>query len=59
MCYSIGMSNKERAKADEANRRARLYAITASGRRQLARERAAWDRMAAIIHTLLHRYARG
>jgi PadR family transcriptional regulator, regulatory protein PadR len=43
----------------EANRRARLYAITASGRRQLAREVAAWDRMAAIIHALLHGYARG
>jgi DNA-binding PadR family transcriptional regulator len=43
----------------DANRRARLYAITASGRRQLARERAAWDRMAAIIHALLHGYASG
>ena len=43
----------------EANRRARLYAITTSGRRQLAREVAAWDRMAAIIQALLHGYARG
>jgi PadR family transcriptional regulator, regulatory protein PadR len=42
----------------EANRRARLYAITASGRRQLAKEVAAWDRMAAIIQTLLRGYAR-
>ncbi|HEU4890574.1 MAG TPA: PadR family transcriptional regulator [Vicinamibacterales bacterium] len=43
----------------EANRRARLYAITVSGRRQLAKEVEAWDRMAAIIHTLLRGYARG
>jgi PadR family transcriptional regulator len=42
----------------EANRRARLYAITASGRRQLAKEVEAWDRMAAIIQTLLRGYAR-
>jgi PadR family transcriptional regulator, regulatory protein PadR len=37
----------------ENNRKARFYAITAAGRRQLAREREAWDRMAGIIHTLL------
>src|SRR4029450_3657746 len=37
------------------NRRARFYAITAAGRRQLATEKAEWDRMATIIHTLLHR----
>ena len=37
----------------ETNRKARFYAVTA-GRRQLARERHAWDRMAGIIHTLLH-----
>ena len=43
----------------EANRRARLYAITVSGRRQLSKEVEAWDRMAAIIHTLLRGYARG
>jgi transcriptional regulator len=36
------------------NRRARFYAITAAGRRQLATEKAEWDRMATIIHTLLH-----
>jgi PadR family transcriptional regulator PadR len=36
------------------NRRARFYAITAAGRRQLATERAGWDRMASIMHTLLH-----
>jgi transcriptional regulator len=38
----------------ETNRQARFYAITSAGRRQLARERDAWDRMAGIIHTLLH-----
>jgi PadR family transcriptional regulator, regulatory protein PadR len=38
----------------ETNRKARLYAITAAGRRQLAREKDAWARMAGIIHTLLH-----
>ncbi len=38
----------------EANRKARFYALTASGRRQLAKERVAWDQMAGIIHTLLH-----
>ena len=38
----------------ESNRKARFYAITPSGRRQLAREKDAWDRMAGIIHTLLH-----
>ena len=36
------------------NRRARYYAISAAGRRQLAAERAEWDRMAAIIHRLLN-----
>jgi PadR family transcriptional regulator len=38
----------------ESNRKARFYAITPAGRRQLAREKDAWDRMAGIIHTLLH-----
>ena len=37
----------------ETNRKARFYAITSAGRRQLAREKDAWDRMAGIIHTLL------
>jgi transcriptional regulator len=40
--------------ATETNRRARFYAVTPTGRRQLAREKDAWDRMAGIIHTLLH-----
>lgn len=35
------------------NRKARFYAITAAGRRQLAKEKDAWDRMADIIQTLL------
>ena len=38
----------------ETNRKARFYAVTAGGRRQLAKERDAWDRMAAIIQSLLH-----
>ncbi len=37
----------------ETNRKARFYALTAAGRRQLAREKQAWDQMAGIIHTLL------
>jgi PadR family transcriptional regulator, regulatory protein PadR len=40
--------------ATETNRRARFYEITPTGRRQLAKERQAWDRMAGIIHTLLY-----
>jgi transcriptional regulator len=36
------------------NRNARFYSITAAGRRRLAAETSAWDRMSAIIHTLLH-----
>jgi PadR family transcriptional regulator, regulatory protein PadR len=37
----------------ETNRKARFYAVTSAGRRQLAREKDAWDRMAGIIHTLV------
>jgi PadR family transcriptional regulator PadR len=36
------------------NRKARFYAITASGRRRLAAEKGEWDRMTAIMRTLLH-----
>ena len=36
------------------NRKARFYAMTAAGRRRLATEKAEWDRMTSIIHTLLH-----
>ena len=35
------------------NRKARFYAITAAGRRRLEAEKAEWDRMTSIIHTLL------
>src|SRR5438093_3555562 len=35
------------------NRKARFYSITAAGRRQLASEKAEWDRTATMIHTLL------
>ena len=36
------------------NRKARFYAMTPAGRRQLAAEKAEWDRMTSIMHTLLH-----
>ena len=38
--------------ASEANRRAKFYAITPAGRRQLAREVAAWDQLAGLIARL-------
>ena len=38
----------------ETNRKARFYALTPAGRRHLAKGKQAWDRMAGIIHTLLH-----
>jgi transcriptional regulator len=38
----------------DTNRKARYYALTAAGRRQLARQKEAWDRMAGIIHSMLH-----
>jgi PadR family transcriptional regulator PadR len=38
----------------DTNRKARFYAITAAGRRQLTTEKAEWDRMTSIMHTLLH-----
>ncbi len=37
----------------DANRRARFYALAAAGRRQLARERKAWDRMSGIMQAVL------
>lgn len=37
----------------ESNRRARFYALTASGRRQLTKEKDAWEHMAGIIHALI------
>ena|SRR5689334_14865760 len=41
-------------KVTETSRRARYYAITAAGRRQLAVKHAEWDQMTAIMHTLRH-----
>src|SRR5918996_2559848 len=32
------------------NRKARFYALTPAGRRALAKEKQAWERMAAIMH---------
>ena len=37
----------------ETNRRARFYAITAAGKRQLASEKEEWTRMVDIMQTLL------
>src|ERR687896_859095 len=37
----------------DTNRKARFYSLTPAGRRQLAKEKQAWDRMAAIMQTLL------
>jgi transcriptional regulator len=37
----------------DSNRKARFYALTPAGRRELAKEKEAWNRMAAIIQTLL------
>jgi PadR family transcriptional regulator PadR len=38
----------------DSNRRARFYAISAAGRRRLASQRAEWDRMTSIMHTVLN-----
>src|SRR5918996_4560786 len=38
----------------DTNRKARFYALTAAGRRQLAKEKQAWEQMAGIIQTLLN-----
>jgi PadR family transcriptional regulator PadR len=37
----------------DTNRKARFYAITAAGRRQLATEKAEWDRITSMMHVLL------
>jgi PadR family transcriptional regulator PadR len=37
----------------EANRRARFYALTGAGRRQLAAERAKWERQSGAIDLML------
>lgn len=39
--------------ATDTKRKARFYELTAAGRRQLEKEKQAWERMAGIIHTLL------
>lgn len=36
----------------EANRKAKFYTITATGKRQLAREVAAWDQLAGLVARL-------
>ena len=41
-------------KMTENNRRARFYAIPAAGRRELAAEKADWERTASSMHTLLN-----
>lgn len=40
-------------RTSENNRRAKYYALTSSGRRQLREERAAWDRQVAAIARIL------
>jgi len=37
----------------DTKRKARFYELTAAGRRQLAKEKQAWERMASIIDMLL------
>jgi transcriptional regulator len=37
----------------ESNRKARFYTLTAAGRRALANEKQAWDRMTTIMQALL------
>ena len=39
--------------SSESNRRAKFYAITAAGRRQLAAQRSYWDRLTAVIGRVL------
>jgi PadR family transcriptional regulator len=38
----------------DTNRKARFYRLTPAGRRELGKEKDAWNRMAGIIHALLH-----
>jgi PadR family transcriptional regulator PadR len=38
----------------DTNRKARFYRLTPAGRRELGKEKDAWDRMAGIMHALLH-----
>jgi PadR family transcriptional regulator len=38
----------------ETDRKAWFYSVRSAGRRQLAREKDAWDQMSGVIHTVLH-----
>jgi PadR family transcriptional regulator PadR len=38
----------------DTNRKARFYRITAARQKQLATEKAEWDRMTSIMHTALY-----
>jgi PadR family transcriptional regulator PadR len=38
----------------ENNRKARFYAVTAAGRRQLTRQKEEWDRIVSIMQAVLH-----
>ena len=40
-------------RVSDAGRRARFYALTRSGRRQLARERASWDEFVTAVSRLI------
>jgi len=40
-------------KTTENNRRARYYALTAAGRRQLAAERESWERLSAAVNLVM------
>ena len=46
-------------KASENNRRAKYYALTAAGRRQLARETKEWNEMADLIAAFLAPWKEG
>ena len=37
----------------ESGREAKVYALTAAGRKQLARELESWDRLSAAIHLVV------
>ena len=41
-------------KLTENNRRAKYYRLTRTGRKQLDKEQATWDRMSAVIALVLH-----
>ena len=49
---SIGGGSRPAGATSENNRKAKFYAITAAGRRQLAREVETWDRLASLIARL-------